>query len=125
MIAPESASSAPAPPFSEIALDALRYWELRRLGYNALLAAIVLGWIGFTWPHLRSALTFSSLAALVALALLANACYCAAYLLDIPLQYSPWRAAWRRRRRVLWLLGTIFAAALAWYWVADEIYPFA
>ncbi len=126
MIARESASTAPAPPpFREIVTDAVRYWELRRLGYNALLAALVLGWVVFTWPHFRSALTFSSLAAIVALAVLANICYCAAYLVDVPLQLSPWRAGWRRRRRVLWLLGTIFAVALAWYWVADEIYPFA
>jgi hypothetical protein len=127
MIARESPSSAPPasapPPFREIVTDAARYWEPRRLGYNALLGAIFLGWVGFTWPHFRGAFTWSALGALTVLALLANVCYCTAYLIDIPLQYSPLRAAWRRRRRVLWLLGAIFAAALTWYWVADEIYP--
>jgi hypothetical protein len=124
MIARESASTVPAPPpFREIVTDAARYWEPRRLGYNALLAAIVLGWVVSTWPHFRGAFTWSALGALLVLALLANVCYCAAYLVDIPLQYSPLRAAWRARRRVLWLLGAILAAALAWYWMADEIYP--
>lgn len=124
-MARQSASAAPAPPpFREILADAVRYWEPRRLGYNALLAAIFLGWVVFTWPHFRGAFTLSALAALALLALLANVCYCAAYLIDIPLQYSPLRALWRERRRVLWLLGAIFAAALTWYWIADEIYPF-
>jgi len=126
MIAHESASPAPAPPpLREILADAVRYWEPRRLGYNALLAAIFLGWVVFTWPHFRGAFTLNNVAALAVLALLANLCYCAAYLLDIPLQYSPLRAFWRERRRLLWLLGAIFAAALTWYWIADEIYPSA
>jgi hypothetical protein len=125
MIAHESASPAPSPPpFREIVADAVRYWEPRRIGYNALLAAIFLGWVLFTWPHFRGAFTLSALAAFTLLALLANLCYCAAYLIDIPLQYSPLRVFWRERRRVLWLLGAILAAALTWYWVADEIYPF-
>lgn len=126
MIAHEPASTAPAPPpFREIAMDAVRYWEPRRLGYNALLAAIFLGWVAFTWPHFRGAFTFGNVAALTVLALLANVCYSAAYLVDIPLQYTPLRALWRGRRRVLWLLGALLAAALAWYWIADEIYPSA
>jgi hypothetical protein len=124
MIAHESLSPAP-PPLRAILADAVRYWEPRRIGYNALLAAIFLGWVVFTWPHFRGAFTLNNVAALTVLALLANLCYSAAYLIDIPLQYSPLRAFWRARRRVLWLLGAIFAAALTWYWVADEIYPFA
>ena len=118
----ESASIAP-PPLREIVADALRYWEPRRLGYNALLAAIVTGWVVFTWPHFRGAFTPGALGALLVLALLANVCYSAAYLVDVALQCTPLRAAWRPRRRVLWLLGAILAAALTWYWMADEIYP--
>lgn len=126
MIAHEPASTAPAPPpFREIAMDAVRYWEPRRLGYNASLAAIFLGWVAFTWPHFRGAFTLGNVAALTVLALLANVCYSAAYLVDIPLQYTPLRALWRGRRRVLWLLGALLAAALTWYWIADEIYPSA
>ena len=125
MITRESASGAPAspPPLREILRDAARYWEPRRLSYNALLAAIFLGWVVFTWPHFRGAFTASNVGALLVLALLANVCYSAAYLVDVALQCSPLRAAWRGRRRLLWLLGAILAAALTWYWIADEIYP--
>ena len=124
MRSPESLSAAPAPPpFKEVFTDAIRYWEPRRIGYNLVLTLIVLGWVSFTWPHFRGAFTWRSLLALVVLAVLANVCYCAAYLVDVPVQYSAFRDTWRRRRWVLWLIGAIFAAIIAFYWVADEIYP--
>jgi hypothetical protein len=127
---PSSASGDPAPrdaggsaPFGLIVSDALRYWEPRRVAYNLVLAGIVLGWVGFTWPHFRPAFSRQSLLPLSVLAVLANVCYCAAYLADIPLQYSIYRSAWRRWRWALWLLGTLLASAMAFYWIADEIYP--
>jgi hypothetical protein len=125
---PESTStSSPVtsspPPFGEIFTDAIRYWEPRRIGYNGVLALIVLGWVVFTWPHFRSAFTWSFLLLMFVLAVLANVCYCAAYLVDVPVQYSSYRDSWRRRRWLFWLVGTLFAAAIAFYWVADEIYP--
>ncbi|HXW54609.1 MAG TPA: hypothetical protein VEJ67_02585 [Candidatus Cybelea sp.] len=112
--------------------DALRYWEARRVLYNALLALVALGWLAFTWPHFRPAVNLmwvppaeqhTVLVLLTVLALSANICYTAAYLVDIPLQVS-FAALWRRRRWVLWLAGTIFAILLENYWIADEIYPF-
>ena len=33
-------------------------------------------------------------------------------------------ALWRRWRWLLWLAGVMLAAALAYYWIADEIYPY-
>lgn len=119
---PGSLPTAP-PPFSDVLSDALRYWEPRRIGYNLALTLIVLGWVAFTWPHFRGAFTWSSLLALFVLAVLANVCYCAAYLVDVAVQYSAFRDTWRRRRWLLWLIGVIFASAIAFYWVADEIYP--
>ena len=119
----ESVPTAPAPPpFRDVFTDAARYWEWRRIGYNLVLTLIVVGWVVFTWPHFRGALTWRSLLAIV-LAVLANVCYCAAYLVDVPVQYSAFRDTWRRRRWVLWLVGVIFAAIIAFYWIADEIYP--
>jgi hypothetical protein len=38
-----------------------------------------------TWPQFRNALTFSSFLKITVLGLLANACDCAAYVVDIPL----------------------------------------
>ena len=116
------ASPAP-PPFAEVLGDALGYWEPRRIGYNVILAVIVVGWVMLTWPHFRGAFTWNSLLALFVLAVLANVCYCAAYVVDVPLQYSAFRDRWRRRRWMLWTLGALLAAAITYYWVADEIYP--
>jgi hypothetical protein len=122
---PPFAPTAASPsPFRDVITDAIRYWEPRRVGYNLVLAAIVLGWIALTWPHFRSAFIWPSLLALFVLAVLANVCYCAAYLVDIPLQYSAFQTSWRRRRWALWLIGVAFAGVIAFYWVADEIYPF-
>jgi hypothetical protein len=104
--------------------DAARFWEPRRLIYNSVLVMATLSWLLATWPHFRPALRMSSLVLLAILAAMANLCYCAAYLLDIPMQLSSIGALWRRRRWVLWLVGTAFAVALANYWIADEIYPF-
>lgn len=120
--------SPPAPPsemapFRDLLNDAIRYWEPRRIPYNVALTAVVLGWVAFTWPHFRTAITLPSALFLFVLAVLANACYCAAYLADIPMQYSSFRGRWQRWRWGIWLLGTLFAASLTYFWIADEIYP--
>jgi hypothetical protein len=76
-----------------------------------------------SWPHFRPALTLDALAAMGILALLANLCYSAAYLADVPLQLVLPSTSWRRSRWTLWVLGTLFAILLENYWIADEIYP--
>jgi hypothetical protein len=105
-------------------LDALRYWEPRRVVYNLILTAITGIWVAATWPHFRPMLTLHSLLLLTILAIIANVCYCAAYLVDILLQLSPVGAGWKRRRWVLWAMGTLVAIVAANYWIVDEIYPF-
>ena len=122
----ESRGSGESPPsqLREILDDAIRYWESRRLAYNLVLTVVVIAWVATTWPHFRGALTLESLLALVILATLANVCYCAAYLVDIPMQYSSFCVVWRRRRWLLWVLGMLFAAAISNYWIVDEIYPY-
>jgi hypothetical protein len=119
---PTSPSGAPNPMRARL-LTALRYWEPRRIGYNAVLSAVAITWIIATWPHFRPAFTLNSLPPLIVLALLANACYCAAYFVDLPLQMSVFAARWQRSRWGLWLLGTALAVLLEWYWIGDEIYP--
>jgi hypothetical protein len=104
--------------------DAVRFWEPRRLVYNIVLAAVVVAWLVVTWPHFRPMMVPHSLLLLAILGFFANACYCAAYLVDLPLQSSSSSAVWKRRRWGLWLLGTLFAILLANYWIVDEIYPF-
>jgi hypothetical protein len=104
--------------------DAIRYWEPRRLFYNLVLAAVVILWLTASWPHFRPAFNLTALLLPVILGLIANACYCAAYFIDIPLQQSSLAARWKHRRWTLWWIGTLFAVLLANYWIADEIYPF-
>jgi hypothetical protein len=115
---------SPSDPFRRFLADAMQFWEPRRPAYNFVLAAVVVVWLVATWPHFRVALTPHSLLLLAILALLANVCYCAAYLVDIPMQRSSLSTVWRRRRWGLWLVGTLFAIVLANYWIVDEIYPF-
>jgi hypothetical protein len=103
---------------------AVRFWEPRRLLYNLLLFAVVLVWVTKTWPHFRPAMTLESLGIMTVLALLANLCYCAAYLAEILIQNATSSAAWNRQRWALWVVGTLLAILFENYWIADEIYPF-
>jgi hypothetical protein len=57
----------------DILRNALRYREPRRVPFNIVLASIFLGWVVFTWPHFRPALTLQSLWYLLILGALANA----------------------------------------------------
>jgi len=102
--------------------EAIRYWERRRIGYNLALAALSGAWVALTWPHFRPAVVLPYLAELFSLVLLANLCYCAAYLAEVLLQeISP--AARQRWRLGIWVPGTLFALVIAQYWIGDEIYP--
>ena len=122
---PGSSSADNSPNlWREICSDAIRYWEPRRIAYNLVLTAIVVAWIAFSWPHFLPALRFESLVLMAVLAAGANICYCAAYLVDFPMQFSFFRKRWLRWRWGLWVGGMLFATLLANYWIADEIFPF-
>lgn len=105
-------------------IEAGRFWEPRRLVYNALLFAVCVIWVVKTWPHFRPAMTLESLGIMTVLALLANVCYCAAYLAEILIQNATSSAAWNRQRWAVWVVGTLLAILFENYWIADEIYPF-
>ena len=103
--------------------DAIRYWELRRIVYNFALAAVVLVFAVTFWTQIRDRIGFELLLALAVLAVIANVCYCAAYVVDLPMQLSSHVATWKRWRWLLWIFGVLFGVALAWYWAGDEILP--
>lgn len=109
---------------SEPLRDAIRYWEPRRIWYTVALTGLAAAWVVLTWPHFRPAFTLTSLAKLLVLAFLANVCYSAAYLVEVVLEGTPVEPAWRTRRWILWLAGTLFALLFECYWIADEIYPY-
>ncbi|MFN3200304.1 MAG: hypothetical protein ACE366_18040 [Bradymonadia bacterium] len=111
-----SHSEAPAPvTFRAMISDALRYWEIRRIPFTIILAvvAIVRLWPlkqmideSGTWPDV--------LLELFILGIMANICYCVAYIIDLLVQGSDFREGWRRQRWLLWVLGLGVGMALAW-----------
>lgn len=115
---------SPAGPLKGSLADAARFWERRRVIYNLILVGVVLTWILALWPHFRPAMHWFPLLQLIVLGLIANAFYCAAYFVDIPMQSSGVGVQWRRWRWALWTIGTLAAFLLTNYWIADEIYPF-
>lgn len=102
----------PRATLAEIVTDAIRYWEPRRILYNVVLASIVIGYFVAYWPASREAVKLESALGAFVLAVLANLCYCAAYLVDIFAQVSDFRKLWQRCRWVLLAIGIGFAAIL-------------
>jgi hypothetical protein len=96
----------------ESTTDAIRYWEPRRLAYNAVLAAIVVAYFGFCYPASKGALSIDKGLLLFVLAVLANVAYCTAYVVDIFAQASGYRERWLKYRWVLFSIGTLFAGVI-------------
>lgn len=120
----QSHGKAPSGRMREWLGEAARFWEPRRLVYNLVLAAFVAAWIVASWPHFRGAMTLGNLGRLMILGLLANVCYCAAYMVDILIQQSAVASGRGWQRSGLWVVGMVLAIIMENYWIADEIYPF-
>src|SRR5262245_60565816 len=116
----EPGSSSPTTAtMREIATNAIRYWEPRRVIYNGVLAAIVLGYFAAAWPASREAVTLDHVMSLFVLAVLANLCYCSAYVVDIFAQLSDFRGLWLRWRWILLAIGLVFASILTRFTASD------
>lgn len=97
--------------FRAILDDAVRYWELRRIGYNLALTTLVL------YADLvmnQGEMLSYRLILLVFLAVVANLCYTTAYIPDLALQYSSFRPYWLKLRPLLFIAGTGLACLLAY-----------
>jgi hypothetical protein len=92
--------------------SAIRFWEPRRLIYNAVLAFIVLAYFVSGYPASKTVLSLDFALGLFLLAVVANIAYCAAYLADIFVQMSGFRDVWQRSRWLLFIIGTTFAAII-------------
>lgn len=99
-----------------IATDAIRYWEPRRAVYNVMLAAIVVIYFAIGLPLSKQILTVNFVLILFLLAVLANVCYCAVYVVDIFAQTSGFRGLWQRYRWILFVVGTVFAGIITRFW---------
>src|SRR5206468_9994117 len=90
--------------------DALKYWEPRRLIYNAVLAAVVLADVWAGWPDVKAILSLDTVLGLFFFAVLANVCYCAVYFVDLFVQFLGLHEAWTKGRVAVLVVGTAFAA---------------
>jgi hypothetical protein len=96
----------------EMLTDAIRYWEIRRIAYNVILAVVVILVFMAHWPESRSSLSTNLIQGLFILAVLANVAYCAAYVVDVVAQYSAFQATWKRYRWLLFVVGVVFAGII-------------
>ena len=104
--------------FRDAVSSSIRYFEPRRLIYNAVLALIVVAWFITGWPVTRMSLGTNLALELFILAVLANVAYCAVYVPDLALQFSNFRDSWLRWRWALLTVGTLFAAALTYFFAS-------
>src|SRR5882672_894930 len=88
--------------------DSIRYWEPRRLLYNALLLVEVAAIFAANLPGSRSHLSMDLVLLLFVLAVLANVAYCVSYIVDVAAQLSTFPATWLRFRPVMFLVGMAF-----------------
>jgi hypothetical protein len=99
----------------------VRFWEPRRVLYNALLTGVVVLCAALNWQSFRAVRPGPLLLALLVLGLLANLCYSAAYLLEWPLQAANRGAGFAPWRWSLWAAGTALSMLVASYWMLDEV----
>jgi len=76
------------PKFRELATEALKYWEPRRIVYNVALAAVVIFYFVLAWPGSRAVFSLDAVLFLFLLAVVANICYSAGYVVDVFVQLS-------------------------------------
>ena len=105
-----------ATTFRESTSDAIRYWEPKRLLYNAVLTAVVVTYFVLGLPGSKHLVSLNGLLFVFLLAVLANVAYCAAYVVDIFAQNSEFRVQWRNYRWTLFAVGSLFAAILTRFW---------
>ena len=103
----------------EAVADALRYWEPRRAFYNVALAAVVAAHLAASWPASRDALTVDVVLGLFFLAVLANVCYCAAYVVDLFVQLSGLQGFRAKGRVAVLIVGTAFGAVIAHFFATS------
>jgi hypothetical protein len=103
--------------------QAIRYWEPRRLLFNAILLIEVAAIFALNLPGSRARLNVDLVLLLFVLAVLANVAYCTSYLVDVVAQLSAFRITWLRYRWALFLIGVAFAGALTYFFSSGLFSP--
>jgi hypothetical protein len=98
--------------------QAIRYWEPRRLLYNAVLLIEVAAMFALKLPGSRGNIGVDLVLFLFVLAVLANVAYCACYVVDVTAQVSAFREIWLRFRWALFLVGLAFAGVLTYFFAS-------
>lgn len=107
----------------EFATDAIKFWEPWRLLYNLTLAAIVIIYFAIGYPLSKAIISVDFCLGLFLLAVIANVAYCAAYIVDIFAQASGFREIWRQYRKLLFVIGTLFAAIITRFIAMGMFHP--
>ena len=97
--------------------DAVEYFQ------KMVDAAVVTGEFLGAWPLSRDKLSVDLLLGLFILGVLANVAYCAAYFVDLFVQFSGLHAEWRRGRLTVLIVGTAFAATLTHFYARGFFEP--
>jgi hypothetical protein len=104
--------------FRDALSSTIRYWEPRRLVFNFALLLVVGAAFVAGLPVSKRALAAEPLLTLFILAVLANVAYCAAYVPDLVIQLSSFRARWLQLRWLLLTIGILFASAITYFFAA-------
>jgi hypothetical protein len=103
--------------------EAIRYWEPRRIIYNAVLSVIVILYFVSALPGSKQAVSIDFCLLLFLLAVMANVAYCAAYIVDIFAQSSGLREQWRNYRWILLIIGISFAGVITRFFAIGFFQP--
>jgi hypothetical protein len=99
--------------------NGLRYWEPRRLIFNIVLGSVVAAHFIAAWPQSWTVLTFNTILGFFFLAVLANVCYCAVYVVDLFVQFSGLHTAWSKGRVAILIVGTAFASVITHFFAMN------
>lgn len=123
MMSTDQPTSAPVTPtpqqqtpltFRQMVDSAIRFWEPCRLIYNGVLGVVAIGTFAVAW--VTGAISLGHFPGLIlpvfVLAVIANALYCSAYVVDLFVQCSSYRALWLKLRWGLFIIGLLFSCAL-------------
>ncbi len=102
--------------------EAIRYWEPRRLLYNAIQLIVVVAIFVLNLPGSLARLNVGFASLFFVLAFLANVAYCSCYLVDVVAQLSAFRTTWLRYRWALLLIGVAFGGALTYFFSTGVLF---